>query len=410
MSNRLIMPQPHLPLPPRESGTTAVRMRKREAFDVLDRVGQELEPTATQMERAETSYTTIGEWLADDPLLAEALIYAQGSIAHGTANKPIGSNEHDVDLICHVPGYSPALPPATLKKIVGDRLASNDRYRPMLEEMPRCWRINYAGEFHLDITPSIINPGCPNGGELVPDRKLKDWKPSNPKGFRDLFARRASLVPAMKALALEGGRIAMDKADVEPFPAKWARKGVLRRTVQLLKRHRDIAFLKQDMALLPLSIIITTLASQAYEWCVTHHTYDNELDLLCDTIRAMPWFIEDTVVGGAKHWLIWNETTSGENFAERWNADRRRAQSFFAWHGRALADFEAVAERVGLDEVVTHLSGILGDNPVRGAMDSISSEISAARKTSRLHVTPGIGLTAGIAAGTPVRANTFFGR
>src|SRR5882672_1148215 len=118
------------------------RLRKREAFGVLDRIGQELEPTQTQTKRAETSYNAVGEWLAEDPLLADALIYAQGSVAHGTTNKPIGRNEHDVDLICRIPGYRSALPPAALKKIVGDRLASNERYRSMLEEMPRCWRLN----------------------------------------------------------------------------------------------------------------------------------------------------------------------------------------------------------------------------------------------------------------------------
>ena len=33
--------------------------------------------------------------------------------------------------------------------------------------MPRCWRLSYANEFHMDITPSIPNPNCRFGGELV---------------------------------------------------------------------------------------------------------------------------------------------------------------------------------------------------------------------------------------------------
>jgi hypothetical protein len=46
---------------------------------------------------------------------------------------------------------------------------------------------NYAGEFHLDITPSIPNPGCPKGGVLVPDKAQQAWTPSNPKGYKTLF-------------------------------------------------------------------------------------------------------------------------------------------------------------------------------------------------------------------------------
>jgi hypothetical protein len=395
--------------PSRGNGTPLARLHKRQAFGLLERVGQELEPTPTQGERAETAYNAVGQWLADDPRLADAQIYAQGSIAHGTANKPIGRNEHDVDLIESVPGYTPGLPPASLKKFIGERLAAHDRYRSMLEEMPRCWRLNYSGECHLDITPSIRNPHCANGGELVPDRDLKRWKPSNPKGFRDLFARRADLRPLVPSR--DARDITLDKAEVEPFPTKSGSKGILRVTVQILKRDRDIHFLNKNEALAPLSIIITTLASQAYEWCVTRYPYDNELDLMCDTIRAMPWFIEQGIENGHKIWLIPNETTRGENFAEKWNKDPRRATSFTDWHERALKNIEALAEISGLDLVAAHLGRILGERPVRGAMDALTDEIGEARETKRLYVASGVGLTTSAASiSTPVRANTFYGR
>lgn len=386
-----------------------VRVRKRQTFGLLDLAGQQLDPTATQMERAQSAYEAIGAWLSEDNLLTGASIYVQGSIAHGTATKPISRNEHDVDLICHVPGYSLALSPASLKSIVGERLAAHERYRPILEEMPRCWRLNYAGDFHLDITPSIVNPASQNGGELVPDRLLREWKASHPKGFRDLFARRAALVAVSAGFASDGRALA--KADIEPFPVKTSAKGVLRRTVQLLKRHRDIFFLGKDAALAPLSIIITTLASRAYEWCVGHHTYDNELDLVCDTIRAMPWFMESFIEAGSKQWLVLNETTAGENFAEKWNRDRRRAEHFFSWHAVALRDFEAVSQIEGLDRLADELKRLLGNDPVLKAMDAMATELGEARKSNRLLVAPMIGLTtAATAAATPVRANTFYGR
>lgn len=196
----------------------------------------------------------------------------------------------------------------------------------------------------------------------------------------------------------------------EPFPAKSPVKGVLRRTVQLLKRDRDIAYQNEDPALKPLSIIITALASKAYEYCVLHYYYDNELDLLCDTIRGMPWFIETTVVGGDRHYLVWNETTIGENFAEKWNSDKRRAKHFYAWHQQALNHFEALKTLTGLDKVGRGLGEVLGNDPVNKAMRALSDEISEARTSNRLYIAPTVGLVTGLASGTRVQANTFFGR
>jgi hypothetical protein len=45
--------------------------------------------------------------------------------------------------------------------------------------------LNYAREYHLDISPTIINVDCDNGGELVPDKKLREFKPTNPKGAKE---------------------------------------------------------------------------------------------------------------------------------------------------------------------------------------------------------------------------------
>ena len=43
-------------------------------------------------------------------------------------------------------------------------------------------------------------------------------------------------------------------------------KGILPRTVQLAKRHRDIHFQSLDPCLAPISVIITTLTSRSYEF------------------------------------------------------------------------------------------------------------------------------------------------
>jgi hypothetical protein len=297
--------------------------------------------------------------------------------------------------------------PAALKKAIGDCLRANGHYAPLLEEMPRCWRLNYANEFHLDITPSIPNPGCRLGGELVPDKTLKEWKASNPKGYKRLFAQRAKLVPVVrfrKAITLDSAR-----ASVEPYPDAGGFKGILRRTVQIAKRHRDITFI-DDAELAPLSVIITTLASRSYEWCVTNHEYDNELDLLFDVVRHIPDTIEMRRVDGRDQWFIWNETTTGENFAEKWNRRPERAEAFFTWHARFCSDLVELAAVRGLDRLGVILKSLFGSRPANTAIDSLIERVSTARRSGTLQVAPAIGLSVGAPSiSTPVRANTFYG-
>lgn len=343
----------------------------------------------------------------DNPLLKWIDIYAHGSTGLGTTVKPIGREDFDVDLICKVLRFTADRPPAELKRIVGDRLKENARYAAMLEEKKRCWRLNYAREYHLDISPTINNAKCANGGELVPDKKLREFKPTNPKGYKALFERRAALIPTLrmqKALAAE------DRAAVEPFPVHGTAKGILRRTVQILKRHRDVHFLEVVEEIAPISIIITTLAAQSYEYCVKSFVFDSELDVLIATIRLMPHFIDKPVVNGRRIYVVANETTVGENFAERWNTEPARAAAFYEWHAKALADFEALPDLQGIDVIGKSLEGSLGSSVVRKVIDARTDSISQARTAKKLYVAPTVGLTLSSAANaTPVRSNTFFG-
>lgn len=383
--------------------------RQLQVVGILEAVCELLQPTATQTALAKERYEGVGGWLAksNDPVLRSIIVYLQGSTALGTVVRPIGFNEFDVDLVAHVPDLDVQISPAAQKKAIGDRLRANGIYAALMEEMARCWRLNYAGEFHMDITPSIPNPNCRFGGELVPDRALKRWKPSNPKGYRGLFDERAKLMPIIRVRK----RIAADSlhANVEPYPEPVGLKGILRRIVQIAKRHRDVSFSDRvDVA--PLSVIVTTLLSRSYEWCVRNREYDNELELVLDVIMHMPDFIETRQVDGAVQRYLWNETTAGENFAEKWNCRPERAQAFYAWHGRLCADIAELPTVRGIDRLGAKLKGLFGDKPADDAIGGIVKRVSSARTAGNLRVAPKVGLTTAIAAvSTPVRSNTFFG-
>lgn len=378
----------------------------------LEHLCQALEPSSTQIKEAKARYEAVGTWLTDssDPGLQRLVIYLQGSTALGTLVKPLFDNEYDVDLVSNITGREDR-GPAQIKKLIGDRLKENDRYRGILVEKHRCWRLGYANEFHLDITPSIQNPACPNGGELVPDRKLECWKASNPKGYRALFERRAALSPSFRLAKFAEDRAA---ASIEPYPEVSQFKSLLCRVVQIAKRHRDVHFGQARCDLAPISIIITTLAMRAYEWCVRQYVFDSELELLLAVVRHMPDFIDKQPNGAGVRWFIWNETTQGENFAERWNEDARLAAAFFAWHAKFVRDLEELQQIEGLDGLGRNLEKSFGDAPAKRAIAAVTDEVSSARVERKLFAIPKVGLTtalgaSALAGATAVKANTFYG-
>jgi hypothetical protein len=387
-------------------------LRQSQLVGLIEEACHHLEPSVSQRELAKQRYEGVGDWLArsDDEILASIAIRLQGSVAIGTTVKPIGANEYDVDLVAHVPDLDIVISPALLKQRIGERLRSNGNYAPLLVEMPRCWRLDYANEFHLDITPSIPNPECLLGGELVPDKTLKMWKASNSMGYRAKFERRAVLQPRIRSVFGEAIDSVRADVQVEPYPEDNRLKGILRRIVQIAKRHRDVHFIDDDEGLAPLSIIITTLASRSYEYCVNQFVYDHELDLIVDVLRRMPTMLQVSTSEGQTIWYLWNQTTAGENFCEKWNKHPERADAFIEWHRKAVSDVEHLTSAHGLDRVRSLLSDIFGAMPANKAMDSLTARVSTARAENRLSVTKPQGLIVGTAASaTPVRANTFFG-
>ncbi|TAM43569.1 MAG: nucleotidyltransferase [Gammaproteobacteria bacterium] len=375
---------------------------------LLHEIFQGLDLTETQLNTARDRYEAVGKWLAggDDPVLKPASIYPQGSVALGTATRPIRGNEFDVDLVCFLLGLTTATDPASVKALIGRRLRQEARYAAMLEEKPRCWRLNYSGQFHLDITPAISNPRCANGGELVPDKQLRQWKATNPKGYRRKFEQYASLAPSFSIEFAE----ARARAGIEPFPNNTRSKRLLPLVVQMCKRYRDIYFLDRDPALAPVSVILTTLIAWSYAHCARSASYPSELDFVIDVVRRMPEFIIRENRGGAIYYSIPNETTEGENFAEKWNRDPRLAASFFEWHQGLTLLLGAFNEARGVDKVAKVLSVAFGESAVGTAVARWTNAITSARTSAELSVAPGVGLAAGHATGTRIPHNTFFGR
>jgi hypothetical protein len=353
-----------------------------------------LDLTPTQYDDAVQKYQAVGTWLNKSGTLlaaADPLIYPQGSIAIGTATKPVGRDEFDLDLVCQLQ-IGARMSPAALKRAIGQRLRENALYRERLEEKNRCWRIVYAGEFHMDILPGRPDPRFTNGTALlVPDKELAAWKETDPKGYAAWFVERSRLsIAASKGI----------RADVEaPPPSPQAStKTPLQLAVQILKRHRDLSLGGDEDA--PISIIITTLAASAYVG------QDSVFDTLHYLILRMPSFIETDAAGEA---VVRNPVNPLENFADKWREEPRKKQRFFEWLQAASRELDRLS-RTSLPDAVKALAPLVGERAGSEAVRRYGARIHDQRTTGLrgLAATGALGVTSTQAR--PIPRQTFFGR
>ncbi|HPM38250.1 MAG TPA: nucleotidyltransferase [candidate division Zixibacteria bacterium] len=320
--------------------------------EVLSQMAAELDISETDFNKAVGHYEAIGDWLGRDGSSIAVLkpnIYSHGSFRLGTIVRPIGDDpEYDIDLVCRLEVNSQNTKPAQLKRLVGDRLRENERYRDILVEKNRCWQIKYAGAFHLDILPATPDGQMGSDAILIPDKRLSCWKCSNPKGYAVWFMNRMrpQFESQRKALAAARG------VHIDQVP-EFSVKTPLQKAIQLLKRHRDIRFGgHQWEEAKPISMIITTLAALAYlgEPDV-HSALTNIVDALAAYTPLLAHgqvrerFAGERILtrdaGG--RWYIPNPINPAENFADKWHeADNLGARAFFQWIQWIKADLTAL--------------------------------------------------------------------
>ncbi len=387
---------------------------KKELFKILEKIGDSLDITPSQYNEAKERYEAVGKWLAEGEYcilgsgkkqcFKDGQIYPQGSIRLETAVRPKGKNEFDIDLVFYTQNVSADdITPNQLKKLIGNRLKEHETYKKMLKPLNRGWCLEYANKFHLDITPSLDNHYEPhNESELVADKELKQYMPSNPKGLAQWFDNISEMQPMLDitksmfesrntVVALEDAATVTELPDHNPH-----NKALLKRFVQIFKRHRDEMFKDQDDA--PISIIITTLAAKAYEYCIRTYPYDNAYDLMVDTLKHMPKFIE---MRGSLYWIE-NPTVTGENFAEKWNIYPKRKEAFDRWHSQSLRFFSKFNEEMGQHVLFNSLEEGFGSQPAELIRKQYIDSINTDRGLGRV-----IGATAGVTSS--VKTNTFYG-
>ncbi len=317
--------------------------------DLYRRIADELDISDAHFKRAETSYNALGEYIGNHSNYPIE-VYTQGSFRLGTVIRPLSDeDEYDLDLICEI-ANGQSLTAAAIKTGIGKIFRESDRYSAKLEEKKRCWRIEYADEaqFHMDITPAKPNV------EMEPsilvtnksDNGSYSFSPSNPRGYADWFDQRKLIASVAKSAVFESAA-----ASVEPVKPNRV-KLPLQRAIQILKRHRDKMF-ETDPDVKPISIIITTLAAQAY--CGELGVYDAVKGIL----ETLPQYIQRNSNG----YRVPNPSNPAENFADKWNSEPRKAKAFFDWIAQARNDLVVTVLSIGDDYTViedTLGAGVVG--------------------------------------------------
>jgi hypothetical protein len=350
--------------------------------------------------RAVARYQALAGWLAGywPESHASGEVYPQGSVRLGTVTRPINPrDEYDIDLVCRRDLLVTSTTKAGLKADVGLGLlryvATGPDGAPTCSEGKRCWTLDHPGEpFHMDVLPAIPDVEARPNGILLTDRDLHEWQHSNPVDYATWFRGRMA---AEYAQLRETAAVAK-RMDVEDVP-DWEVKTTLQRTVQALKRHRDIHFAHAPGDK-PASIVITTLAAMAYRGRASL------FEVLVHVVGRMPNLIEN------RAGVLWiaNPVQPEENFADRWQAHPARAERFFDWIDRAQQDFTSLGEVRGLDRIVTKLAESFGSGPANRAGERSGQTIRKAREDGLLGVSAGTGML-GAARTRAVPRHTFHG-
>jgi hypothetical protein len=303
-------------------------------------------------QKAAARHRSLAEWLHRDGSLVAAFdpdVRPQGSFRYGTVIRPLhADDEYDLDNVCLLRALTKAaITQAELKRLYGEEIKAYARARNILApvtEHNRCWRLQYADEvnFHLDTLPCVpedaaviakitrasVAPELAQRAVAITDRrhpqyteKTSLWLSSNPRGFARWFESRAAL-----GRGLIENRVKAAIEDVPPY--EW--KTTLQRSIQILKRHRDVMF-RTTPDLMPISMIITNLAAQAYE---------GETDLataLLHIVERMPAFVRSD-------WpRVPNPADPAEDYADKWSRDARLERSFWQWRAQVKSHLASLS-------------------------------------------------------------------
>jgi len=327
----------------------------------LHALAQELDPAPHRIELARRRYQDLGSWLEDHAAqsIVDVVGYPQGSAALGTTNQNPFTTEFDIDIVVSVGQPKDQITQEALNLMVNGWLGSYTASRKSLggdlapvhlQRGKRAWTLEYSDEFHMDVlpvVPDLHHELNATGGDpfWLTDKELTRWQPTNPKGFAGWFLNLTR--PEREIFAKEA------RVDIEELPVFGGPKTQLQQAVRLFKRHRDYAFEDDPNKVAPPSVVITALASYAYD----RYQPGGDLGAVLDALaKAMPEF-----VGGVfDELLVPNPTCPDENYADRYKENPAKKAALGEWLERLQQDSSGLFVATGASQLTKAVDSAFG--------------------------------------------------
>ncbi len=378
---------------------------------VFDSLAEELNITNTMLDKAETAYNALGEYIKSANDEWDVAIYPQGSFELGTVIKPLNEDEqYDVDLVVLV--KHPYYDAETLRKQVLELLKNHGRYEGKIENKKPCIRIQYAdsAQFHMDIASA---QDTTNKGDTSVNIARFDGEDtyyydiSNPKGYVEWFKKTMQFEELQKSRS-----VLNEYAQTDVQELKLSRmRTPLQKAVQILKRHRDIYFANRyNSDDRPSSIIITTLCAKAYEDTRGQFQKENVYLTVVNMINQFQYYIKRNSEG--KYYLE-NPSNTQENFLKKWNDNPNLVLAFREWITKAQEDIIYNPENF-IEDDPRKLRKVLyesfGQRDVDSALNDYGIKMGEYAKRSQFHYDKqDANVVLEQKAGIPYKPHTYFG-
>lgn len=359
--------------------------RSKNLYEII----KKLDISDTMRKNAEEKYKSLAKELNDLRINVE--IYPQGSFALGTVVRPYTNGkevEYDLDFICQEIGTKNNRTPKDVKKCIQEVLEKHGR---KVSEDNSCWIVDYANiaeslGFKIDIVPAI-DEDAETKIKLVSknvdfnyardaiaitntdDYETYNWSAGNAKGYTKWFNDINE--PFLRNSVIQ--KSSEYRCSVEELP-EIDKKSNLQRVIQVLKRHRDIHFYRNQKRK-PSSAIITTLVAEIVKGYNPNADLLDLLEYVINNLEKSKLFLKsgmniqhDAILNKKDgKWYIPNPVNPENNLAADWNDDY--AKLFFDWIDILKKDLVLIPEE-DVDKYYSAMKNSFGEEFIDSNLDS----------------------------------------
>lgn len=377
-------------------------LKKNNRIEDLNILIEKLDISQSIIENATEKYKSISKYLASKGIDAD--IYPQGSFAIGTVIRPHQDSEYknyDLDFICKIKSSKEDYSAKEIKHIVGNALKESETYSEKLEaEWDRCWTLVYADVndigFSMDIVPAVeeeedkknqLRLETPNPHLLDTAVALTQkngaqysWLTNNPKGYQDWFNTINSKIVEWQITKYNRDNGSFYNS-IEEIPEDIGRTS-LQKVIQILKRHRDVYFIKRNLENeKPISAIITTLVANIADSAPTSNM--DPLELLDYVTEELMVYSNQRYISELEFksrfpqkrliqkvngkWNLRNPANPEDNLIDSWNSSSINMIRFYEWIEVVKKDF-VVAFNEEDEKFLRGLENGLGSHFVRSSI------------------------------------------